>query len=102
VPLPKVDLIEGRSKEDVTLRTMNASPTTLSSEPIRLGLLLTSIQIAVYASFILLCCFKLPLLKSEGPAGVPLSLVLGFGVIACGVVLTAVYVFAANQMEEGN
>ena len=80
---------------------MKASPTTLSSEPIELGLLLTVIQITVYASFILLCCFNLPLLRSEGPAGVPLSIVLGFGVIACGVVLTAVYVFAANK-REGN
>ncbi|CAN7315850.1 DUF485 domain-containing protein [Variovorax sp. LjRoot84] len=80
---------------------MKASPQTLSSEPIKLGLLLTAIQIAVYAGFILLCCFDVPVLRAEASAGVPLSFVLGFGVIACGVVLTAVYVFAANQ-REGN
>ena len=78
---------------------MNVTSTTSSSKPIKLGLLLTAIQIAVYAGFILICCFNVPLLRTQGPAGVPLSFVLGFGVIACGVVLTAIYVFEANQKE---
>jgi putative solute:sodium symporter small subunit len=79
---------------------MNATSTSSSSEPIKLGLLLTAIQIAVYAGFILTSCFNVPLLRTQGPAGFPLSFVFGFGVIACGVVLTAIYVFAANQKEE--
>lgn len=78
---------------------MNLS-TPEASEPIRLGLLLTAVQVAVFLAFILTCCFNVPLLRQDFGTGIPLSFVFGFGVAACGVALTALYVVVANRSDK--
>jgi hypothetical protein len=100
LPLLKFDLVENRSEaEGHHGRSMNATTIPPDREPVRLGLLLSGIQIVVYFGFIFICCFGLPLLKADTLLGVPMSFILGFGVIACGVVVTAIYVVTANRSE---
>lgn len=63
-----------------------------------LGVALTAIQVAVFFSFISLCTFHPDLLAQDVPGiGVPLSFLTGLAVIACGIVLTAIYVAVANR-----
>ncbi|RAR54234.1 DUF485 domain-containing protein [Paraburkholderia unamae] len=63
-----------------------------------LGITLTVIQVAVFFTFISLCTFHPALLEKDVfDIGIPLSFLSGLAVIACGIVLTAVYVGVANS-----
>lgn len=67
-------------------------------EKLGLGIMLAAIQIVVFFTFIYLCSFQASYLGQDiFKIGIPLSFLCGLLVIACGAVLTAVYVLAANH-----
>jgi uncharacterized membrane protein (DUF485 family) len=67
-------------------------------EKLYLGIVLASIQVIVFFTFIYLCSFRAEYLNQDAfEIGIPLSFLCGLLVIACGVVLTAVYVITANH-----
>lgn len=71
-----------------------------SSFVVLLGVIFSVVQVLVFFSFIIVCVFDSELLsKNFMGAGIPVSFVMGFLVILCGLLLTAVYVFIANKNE---
>lgn len=75
-------------------------PPETRDESLKFGVVLTMIQIVVYFAFILSCSYASPFMASDFIfTGVPVSFVFGLSVIACGVVLTIVYVLVTNKRE---
>lgn len=74
----------------------------IDNERLGLGIALTAIQASAFFSFVFLCTFYPALLQQDLFAiGVPLSFIAGLAVIACGIVLTAIYVVVSNRLPEG-
>jgi uncharacterized membrane protein (DUF485 family) len=70
-------------------------------ERLGLGLVLTALQLLVYASFVAACSFNDAFITGlKASNGVPYSFLFGLVVIATGAVLTTVYVAVTNRSEE--
>ena len=70
----------------------------MDNEQSALGVVLTVVQVAVFFTFVYLCSFHAPLLRTDVfGIGIPLSFLTGLLVIVCGVALTALYVIVANS-----
>jgi uncharacterized membrane protein (DUF485 family) len=71
-----------------------------TAEPLGMSLLLTSVQVIFFLSFLLTACFASKTMQVVVPGlGWPLSFVFGLAVIACGTLLTVMYVIRANASE---
>ena len=67
---------------------------------ISLGMALTAIQVLTYLSFVAACCFAPNFITGQTlSTGVPISFVMGLGVIALGTALTIIYVVITNRVE---
>jgi uncharacterized membrane protein (DUF485 family) len=65
-----------------------------------MSLLLTSVQVIFFLAFLLTGCFASKTMQVNVPGlGWPLSFVFGLTVIACGTLLTIMYVIRANASE---
>jgi uncharacterized membrane protein (DUF485 family) len=89
------------------MQSAHHSPGAL--RPTRLGLVLFLIYVACYAAFvvILLQPQPSPAAGTNGPSGIPLSVLWGFGLIAAAWVLALIYAFGtkadlALSHEEAN
>ncbi|WP_110854784.1 DUF485 domain-containing protein [Paraburkholderia silvatlantica] len=88
-------IMEKHSLSSIAVSTSN------QDEHMRLGIVLTAIQVIVFFSFVSLCTFHPALLQRDALGiGVPLSFLAGLSVIACGIVLTAIYVAVSNRLLE--
>lgn len=66
------------------------------------GVIFSLVQILIFFSFIIVCVFDSGLLsKNFMGTGIPVSFVMGFLVILCGLILTIMYVFITNRKEGG-
>ena len=73
-------------------------PPEADDEKMRLGLTLTLIQVAIYLSFLSLCCFNPSFVKGSLANGnVPYAFYFGLAVIGSGIVMTIIYVLTTNK-----
>ena len=79
---------------------MGHPATTDAAEPLGMSLLLTSVQVIFFLAFLLTGCFASKTMQVSVPGlGWPLSFVFGLTVIACGTLLTILYVIRANASD---
>lgn len=80
---------------------LRPAPAPPSREPVRLGLALMALLAAAYFGFIGLAAFSPATLARPVVAGgiVNWAFAYGLGVIGLGVLLTGIYVLAANRAE---
>ena len=65
------------------------------------GILFSAVQLIIFFTFIKLCVFNTEALqKNFMQTQIPVSFVLGAGVILSGIILTTLYVVIANRHEE--
>lgn len=77
-------------------------PRIEADEPLGLGITLAAIQVAVFFFFIGYCAFAARPVPGAPEQGIPVHFILGLLVIACGVVLTVVYVLVSNGREHNH
>ncbi|WP_454731678.1 MULTISPECIES: DUF485 domain-containing protein [Cupriavidus] len=73
-----------------------------AEEPLGFSLSLTALQVLVYFTFLLTSCFAADSLRATVPGtGLPASFVAGLLVIACGTLLTVIYVRRIDASASG-
>lgn len=69
-------------------------------ESLGFGLALTAVQVLVYFTFVLMCCFNARGMAFTVPVlDIPFAFAFGLLVILCGIVLTIIYVVRTNRMD---
>lgn len=82
----------GPTRSDITARQFN----------IRVGLILFSIYLVLYVTFVLINAFAASLMEIKVVAGLNLAIVYGFGLIIAAVVMAFVYGLICKTERDGS